>query len=83
MTDATQPSSDSFTRIESGEGTELHSLRVPTVIWHDAKARAKEDNILMNKLITELLEGYGRGVYLLPATTTAVTRTYPPQPPQP
>jgi hypothetical protein len=82
VTDPTKPNLESFTRTETGEGTELHSLRVPAAVWRDAKRRSKEDSIVMNKLITELLEGYGRGVYKLPATSVAVTRTYPEQPDQ-
>ena len=56
------------------------SLRVPTVTWDEAKARAADEGVLMNRVILELLEGYARGIYKLPTTNVEITRTYPPQP---
>jgi hypothetical protein len=80
MADPTQSGSQSFTRKERSEGNDLHSARVPSATWDDAKARAAKEGIVMNRLIIELLEGYAHGVYKLPTTTVATTRTYPPQP---
>lgn len=82
MTDRPQVRSRTTTTRERGvETTISRSLRVPTALWEDAQSKAAEDGVLMNRVITELIEGYVHGVYKLPTTTSlTVTKTYPPQP---
>jgi hypothetical protein len=61
-------------------GSVLRSVRVPTPIWDDARARAKNNGVVTNRLMVDLLEGFTKGSYRLPAVSTTVTRTYPAQP---
>ncbi|RWR24867.1 hypothetical protein D8Y24_04405 [Agrococcus lahaulensis] len=70
---------------EGVASTISRSLRVPTALWDDAKAKAEREGVVMNRLITELIEGWVHGVYRLPtAERVTVTKTYPAHPqPQP
>ncbi len=48
------------------------SVRIPVALKGAAKEKATNDGVLLNTVITELLEGYVRGAYVLPK----VSKTY-------
>lgn len=58
------------------ETTSSHSLRTPNDLWARATARARRDNLPINRVLIELLEGYARGIYRLPKKQVETVRVY-------
>lgn len=56
--------------------TTVHAVRAPNDIWAAAEKRAEREGIKMNRLIVELLEGYGRKIYRLPQQKVETVRVY-------
>jgi hypothetical protein len=47
----------------------VHSIRCTDELWTNAKARADREGVTMNYVITEIMEGYARGLMDLPVIT--------------
>jgi hypothetical protein len=56
--------------------TKSHSVRVPNELWALAEMKAARENIAMNRVMIELLEGWRRNVYVLPKRKTKTERVY-------
>lgn len=46
------------------------SVRIPQNVWDIARKRATEEGTTITAAVTDLLEGYARGVYELPRVRT-------------
>lgn len=56
-----------------GARTTPHSVRTTESLWLSAKRRADSEGVTMGYMITELMEGYARGLMTLPKTKAGKT----------
>lgn len=54
-----------------------HSVRCTDELWESAKARADDEGVTMNYVISEILEGYARKLMDLPEVTKIYSATRP------
>jgi len=58
--------------------TSVHGVRTPDEIWAKAKQRAASEGVVLNHVINEILEGYGRGLINPPKIVKQYSRPTPP-----
>lgn len=57
-----------------------HSIRCHDDVWETAKRRATQEGIVLNTVLEEILEGYGKGLINLPKVTKSyATVVQPPK----
>ena len=56
-----------------------HSIRCHNDVWEEAKRRAKLEGTVINTVLEEILEGYGKGLINLPKVTKSYATVVQPQ----
>ena len=72
----TEPAVSTQQKHKGRETTVSHSVRTPIATWNRLKQKAERVGLTPNRVIIELIEGWVRGVYVLPTRRTETVRVY-------